>query len=112
MLRISPIVAGRGMDHVPEVGFDPRRAILNGVAHMTALREAVGPEVEIIFEVHTRLSPARAVELCRQLEGLRPFFVEDPIRSENPAPSAPCASTPRCRSAPASSCTTSGPTAS
>ena len=84
VLRISPIVAGRGMDHVPEVGFDPRRAILNGVAHMTALREAVGPEVEIIFEVHTRLSPARAIELCRQLEGLRPFFVEDPIRSENP----------------------------
>ena len=37
-------------------------AILNGVAHMAALREAVGPQVEIIFEVHTRLSPTRAIE--------------------------------------------------
>jgi galactonate dehydratase len=51
---------------------------------MAALREAAGPELEIIFEVHTRLSPARAIELCQQLEVHRPFFVEDPIRSENP----------------------------
>ncbi len=84
VLRISPIVCGGGTDHRADVGFDPTRAILNGVAHMAALREGVGPEVEIIFEVHTRLSPTRAIELCRQLEPYRPFFVEDPIRSENP----------------------------
>ncbi|MFP6591967.1 MAG: enolase C-terminal domain-like protein [Candidatus Latescibacterota bacterium] len=84
VLRISPIVAGEGKDHRPEVGFDPTRAILNGIDHMAALREAVGPEVEIIFEVHTRLTPTRAIELCRQLEPHRPFFVEDPIRSESP----------------------------
>lgn len=84
VLRISPIVCGQDTDHRPDVGFDPTRAILNGIDHMAALREAVGPEVEIIFEVHTRLSPTRAIELCRQLEPYRPFFVEDPIRSENP----------------------------
>ncbi len=77
VLRISPIKQD-------PAGFDPRRAILNGIDHMAALREDVGPEVEIIFEVHTRLSPARAVELCSQLEPYHPFFVEDPIRSENP----------------------------
>ena len=84
VLRISPIVDGEGKDHPAGVGFDPKRAVLNGIAHMEALREGVGPEVEIIFEVHTRLSPARAIELCQQLEVHRPFFVEDPIRSENP----------------------------
>lgn len=83
VLRISPIVC-RGERDDGDDGFDPRQAILNGVAHMAALREAVGPEVEIIFEVHTRLSPTRAIELCTQLEPYHPFFVEDPIRSENP----------------------------
>mgnify|MGYP000394363603 CR=1 FL=1 len=42
-------------------------------------------DVEIIFEVHTRLTPARAIEFCNAIEAYRPFFVEDPIRSENPA---------------------------
>lgn len=83
VLRISPIVCkGDGDDG--DGGFNPRQAIINGVAHMAALREAVGPEVEIIFEVHTRLSPPQAIDLCSQLEPYHPFYVEDPIRSENP----------------------------
>ena len=84
VLRISPIGARGVADASQHPAFDPRIAILNGVEHMAALRDAVGPEVEIIFEVHTRLTPTRAVELCTQLEPYRPFFVEDPIRSENP----------------------------
>lgn len=84
VLRISPIVC-RGQGDDGDAGFHPREAIINGVAHMAALREAVGHQVEIIFEVHTRLSPTQAIDLCNQLEPYRPFFVEDPIRSENPA---------------------------
>jgi len=34
--------------------------------------------------VHTRLDLPDAVTLCRELEPLRPFFIEDPLRSENP----------------------------
>ncbi len=83
VLRISPIVC-RGEGDDGDGGFNPREAIINGVAHMAALRQAVGPAVEIIFEVHTRLSPPQAIDLCTQLEPYHPFFVEDPIRSENP----------------------------
>lgn len=78
VLRISPL------DGI-ENGFDPKRAILRGVEHFSALRRAIGEAVEIIFEVHTRLTPIRAIELCNALVDYRPFFVEDPIRSENPA---------------------------
>ena len=78
VLRISPIDTLTG-------GFNPKLAVLRGIEHFAALREAIGDEVEIIFEVHTRLTPIRAVELCKGIEHLRPFFVEDPIRSENPA---------------------------
>ena len=49
------------------------------------VREAVGPEVQICFDVHTRLDTAHAISLCRELEPYRPFFIEDPLRSENPA---------------------------
>ncbi len=77
VLRISPIrCAGR---------FNPHRAVRRGIEHFGALRQAIGDDVEIILEVHTRLSPARAVELCKAIEEYHPFFVEDPIRSENPA---------------------------
>jgi galactonate dehydratase len=78
VLRISPVVGD-------ESGFNSKRAILHTVKQFGALREAVGPEVEVILEVHTRLTPTRAIELCTAIEEYRPFFVEDPIRSENPA---------------------------
>jgi galactonate dehydratase len=40
--------------------------------------------VELCFDVHTRLSPAHAIQLCREVIPFRPFFIEDPIRSESP----------------------------
>jgi galactonate dehydratase len=49
-----------------------------------AVREAVGDDIEICFDVHTRLDLPDAVTLCREAEQFRPFFVEDPLRSENP----------------------------
>ena len=78
VLRISAIDS-TVVDHC-----DLKVAVLRGTEHMEALRKAVGDEVEIIFEAHTRLTPIRAVELCNAIEDYRPFFVEDPLRSENP----------------------------
>ena len=64
--------------------FDPREGIEDTVARLTRLREYVGPRVDIAVDVHTRLSPPEAIEFCQMVEPLRLFFVEDPIRSENP----------------------------
>ena len=77
VLRISPIDTISG-------DFNSSRAIRRGVEHFSALRRAVGDDIEVIFEVHTRLTPPAAIELCNAIADLRPFFVEDPIRSENP----------------------------
>ena len=77
VLRISPIRC--------DGPFDPKAAVRRGIEHFEALRAAIGDELEIILEVHTRLSPPRAIELCNGLEAFHPFYVEDPIRSENPA---------------------------
>ena len=47
------------------------------------VREAVGPDIQICFDMHTRLDTAHAVAFCKAVEPYRPFFIEDPLRSEN-----------------------------
>jgi L-alanine-DL-glutamate epimerase-like enolase superfamily enzyme len=63
---------------------EPRQAILTAVKQLQAVREAVGPDIEITFDVHTRLDLPDALWFCREVEPLQLFFVEDPLRSENP----------------------------
>lgn len=64
---------------------EPREAIVRGVEHVSAIRDAVGPEINLCIDVHTRLDTAHAVQLCKKLESFDMFFVEDPLRSENPS---------------------------
>jgi galactonate dehydratase len=71
---------------LPQEGdiLEPRRAILAAVRQFQAVREAVGDEIEIVFDVHTRLDLPDAVWLCQEVEPFHPFFIEDPLRCENP----------------------------
>jgi len=48
-----------------------------------AIRDAVGPDVEILIEMHGRFSPATAIDLAHQLERFRPTFVEEPVPPDN-----------------------------
>lgn len=64
--------------------FEPGPAIRRSVKFFSHLRKVVGEDIGIIYEVHTRLSPANAIELCNAIAEFRPMFVEDPIRSESP----------------------------
>jgi len=72
-----------GLPHSGAV-LEPRAAIAATVAQFRAVREAVGEEIELCFDVHTRLDLPDAVRLCREVEPFRPYFIEDPLRSENP----------------------------
>ncbi len=63
---------------------EPRQSVLTAIKQMQAVREAVGDEIEITFDVHTRLDLPDAIWLCREMEQFRPYFIEDPLRSENP----------------------------
>jgi galactonate dehydratase len=63
---------------------EPRRAMQVAARQMRAVREAVGDEIEICFDVHTRLDLPEALWFCREVEVVHPFFIEDPLRSENP----------------------------
>ena len=65
--------------------FEPTRAVRFGIAQVEAVREAFGDDVEILVDVHTRLDPPASIEFCKGVEPYRPFFIEDPLRSESPA---------------------------
>jgi galactonate dehydratase len=63
---------------------EPRQAVRQAIGQFQAVREAIGEEIEICFDVHTRLDLPEAVWLCQEVEQFNPFFIEDPLRSENP----------------------------
>jgi L-alanine-DL-glutamate epimerase-like enolase superfamily enzyme len=76
-LRVPANSPGAGRE------YDQRAALRHTVAIMQRLRATLGDEVELLLDIHTRLDPPQAVALCRELEPLRPYFVEDPLRSEH-----------------------------
>lgn len=48
-----------------------------------AVRDAVGPEVELFIEAHGRFSPATAVSMARLLEPFNPAWYEEPVPPED-----------------------------
>ncbi|HEU5316150.1 MAG TPA: mandelate racemase/muconate lactonizing enzyme family protein [Chloroflexota bacterium] len=50
---------------------------------VAAVREAVGPHVEILIEVHAKFNVATAIHLGQRLEKYRPFWFEEPVSQEN-----------------------------
>lgn len=48
-----------------------------------AVRDAIGPDVEIMIEMHGRFNPATAIEMARELERFTPSWVEEPVPPEN-----------------------------
>jgi mannonate dehydratase len=50
-----------------------------------ALREAFGPHLHLLHDVHHRLSPIEAARLGRSLEPYRLFWMEDPTPAEDQA---------------------------
>ena len=71
---------------VPSEGdlLEPRAATRHALAEVAAVRDELGSEFELILDVHTRLELPEATTLCRELEGANMYFIEDPLRWENP----------------------------
>ncbi|KAF2826731.1 enolase C-terminal domain-like protein [Ophiobolus disseminans] len=47
------------------------------------MREVVGDKVDLLVELHRRLTPAEAITFTNMIKDYRPMFVEDPIRPES-----------------------------
>lgn len=55
------------------------------VAIVAAVREAVGPDVQIMVEMHGRFTPGTAAQVAALLEPYDPEWIEEPVPPENPA---------------------------
>lgn len=53
------------------------------VALVEAVRDAVGPDVEILIEMHGRFNPVTAVQMIRELAPFQPEWFEEPVPPEN-----------------------------
>ena len=53
------------------------------VDRVRAVREAVGPDVDILVEVHRRLAPMHAVRVARAMEPYAPFWFEEPVSARD-----------------------------
>jgi galactonate dehydratase len=74
-LKFDPFGPGRyELDH------DER---MRAVALVEAVRDAVGPEVEILLEMHGRFAPHEAVRIAGLVERFTPSWLEEPVPPEN-----------------------------
>jgi galactonate dehydratase len=84
-LRASGYTAFKSGPGGPWRGHEPPAVIDAFVRRAYLMREWVGPEIELAFDLHGKMTPALAIELCHELKGMRPMFVEEPVPQENVA---------------------------
>ena len=46
------------------------------------IRNKFGDEYDLLHDVHERIEPVHAIQLCKELEKYHPFFIEDPLPPE------------------------------
>src|SRR5438270_1752871 len=63
--------------------FEPGPYMRRTLELFEAARKELGPEVEILHDVHERVSPRQAVQFAKDMEQFRLFFLEDLLSPEN-----------------------------
>ena len=60
-----------------------QRLVTSACEMAAAAREAGGDEVDLIFELHRKLDPTKAIVVCNALAQFHPLFIEDPIQIDS-----------------------------
>jgi galactonate dehydratase len=68
---------------IKETEHVPNEVIDLAVKDVGAVRDAVGPKVDIMVDCHGKLSPANGIRLGKALEQFRLLYLEDPVPPEN-----------------------------
>lgn len=77
-----PGTTGGYPGHPNPDGWDVNHYLRTTPQLFAAARDRLGPDVELLHDVHSRLTPKQAVVLARALEPYRLFFLEDPVAPE------------------------------
>jgi mannonate dehydratase len=79
----EPTEPGPGGPTNPVAVWEPARYLRAVPKLFEYLRSKLGDEVELLHDVHERVSLSDGIQLCKALEPYRPFFVEDPFPPEH-----------------------------
>ncbi len=63
--------------------FEPEPYVRRTIALFEAARKELGPDIELLHDVHERLPPRLAVQFAKEMERFRLFFLEDVLSPEN-----------------------------
>ena len=63
--------------------FDREAQMRRGLKLLEICRHELGDEVELLHDMHERLTPNEAVQFCKEAEQYRMFFLEDPLSPED-----------------------------
>jgi len=63
--------------------FEPAAYIRRALKLFEAARKELGDEIELLHDVHERISPTQALRFCKDAEQFRLFFLEDPVSPED-----------------------------
>ncbi|MDE0104674.1 MAG: mandelate racemase/muconate lactonizing enzyme family protein [Bryobacterales bacterium] len=71
-------------DHMARNEADPERyaeGVSRGIGFVEAVREAIGPDRDLLIDGHSRFDAARAIEVSRKLEPFDLYWMEEMCRS-------------------------------
>lgn len=60
------------------------RELHTAISLVEAVRDAIGPDAELLIEAHGRFTPKMAIQIARELAPYRPGWLEEPVPPENP----------------------------
>src|SRR5579883_3351873 len=63
--------------------FDPEPYVRRTLALFETARKELGPEIDLLHDVHERLPPRMAVQFAKDMEQFRLFYLEDALSPEN-----------------------------
>ncbi len=63
--------------------FEPAAYLRRALKLLEACRKELGEEIELLHDVHERVSPNQAVQFAKDVERFRLFFLEDPLSPED-----------------------------
>jgi len=63
--------------------FIPKDHIRHGVKIVKAMREALGPDIDLLLDLHRRLAPVHAIDFADRVEEFEPYWIEEPCQAEN-----------------------------
>ncbi len=63
---------------------DSAKKAKRAAGQLRLVREAVGEDIDILLDMHGRLTPQMAIQYARAFEPYAPLFIEEPCQAENP----------------------------